>query len=92
MINRSRLLVVLLAGALAGPGCTTPGGSEMDCGELCSLTVFGVLAIPCGIAAGVGCIGGGITRCGEGAPQDQPPPETTTESVPSGAAASAMEY
>lgn len=94
MPRRSRLSVLLLLGALAQGGCSTPSGNEVDCGELCGLMVFGVLAIPCGVAAGVGCISGGATRCGEGAPPSDPPPTTnpTAESTPATSAAAPMEY
>lgn len=85
--------MVLLAGALALGGCATTSGDQPDCGEICSLMVFGVLAIPCGVAAGVGCISGGLTRCGEGAPQSDPPPDTApAEAAPGSAAAAPMEY
>ncbi|OGQ21317.1 MAG: hypothetical protein A2138_13750 [Deltaproteobacteria bacterium RBG_16_71_12] len=93
MRRRSRSPAALLTVALALGGCATPGGDQPDCGEICSLMVFGVLAIPCGVAAGVGCIGGGITRCGEGAPPSEPAPEPApAEALPAGAATRAMEY
>ncbi len=91
-MRRSLVSVALLV-ALALGACQTPSGEEIDCGELCSLAIFGVLAVPCGVAAGVGCISGGITRCGEGAPQDQPPPAAApAEAAPAGAAGQPMEY
>lgn len=92
MGRRSLASVVLLV-ALALGACRTPSGDEVDCGELCSLAIFGVLAIPCGVAAGVGCISGGVTRCGEGAPPSEPAPAPApTEATPAGASVAPMEY
>lgn len=86
--------MVLVSAALALGGCATTGnGDQPDCGEICSLAVFGVLAIPCGVAAGVGCISGGVTRCGEGAPSSEPAPAPApAEASPVGAVARPMEY
>ncbi|MCC7074328.1 MAG: hypothetical protein IT383_23685 [Deltaproteobacteria bacterium] len=88
-----RSCILLVVAALAGAACQTPSGDEIDCGEMCGLALLGVLAIPCGVAAGVGCIGGGITRCGEGAPQADPAPSPApAEAAPSSAGAAPMEY
>lgn len=93
MRRRSRSSMFLVCAALTLCGCATPSGDQPDCGEMCSLAVAGVLFLPCAVAAGVGCIGGGATRCGEGAPSSEPAPEPApAEASVAGAAARPMEY
>lgn len=76
MLARLGLAGLVLAAAMGQGGCaTTNEGDGPDCGEICSLAVLSVVALPCAVAAGVGCIAGGGTRCLEGAPPAEPAPE-----------------
>lgn len=84
---------MVLTGALLQGACTTPSGNELDCGEICSIAIISVMAAPCAVAAGVGCIAGGGTRCLEGAPPSEPAPEPApTEAAPSSTSAAPMEF
>jgi hypothetical protein len=72
-----------LAMSLAMTACATTGsnngsgGSDVD--DTCGAIILGVIAIPCAIAWGTGCVVGGCTACYEhqsqGAPAD---PDTST--------------
>lgn len=81
MLARLSVAWVVLAASAGTSSCaTTSEGDGPDCGEICSLAVLSVVALPCAVAAGVGCIAGGGTRCLEGAPPSEPAPEPASSS------------
>lgn len=69
--RRLSLAAALIAALSFQGGCATFGGQSCDettdtCAQMCGATVACVILAPCVIAAGVGFLAGGCTRCGEG--------------------------